>query len=527
MKFDDDERSYHDLVDKGLLAVLRQKERAVREWIFDRSYRAAMREFRCAASGPVSLSGFVVGEVVGSGDERDQQQQQQQQQLALVQTAQDTVSSGFELVISMKLAFEGVSPGAAVDRKSGTLLFGEGSSSASSTGDGGAGGRRESVTVAEFIALRSEAVLSKCGSLIDAVLGTSQQQEQEQEKGHEEQLLDRQILAPLSSSLTGRFLYYKFKRYELMAGSFQLGSALSSNIPASVQWLTAAAETWQEMLRYNYHGSEYVQADPNKEYAAVLSELGILHCTQRAFASGTRALKTSVATQRTTLSGYSSIRIATEDVIRDGWMVFVDSLVNAAICEMEQARSMEQSGVGASSISQSAPPTAGIDGSSSNSDFGSSSSTSNSSSGGDSSSGRNSGSSSERNSSGSSGSSSGGGSSSGRTSDGSSSAVASFENALGYLLEANHVMEDYNVSSEDPKRRLITSYISVVRASLSSSAISQGTQADGTVGGNSVPAQALAPVVVGTRDSVGSAAPVVNRVLKRKKLKKIHKGAAG
>lgn len=96
-------------------------------------------------------------------------------------------------------------------------------------------------------------------------------------------LLHSHSTASLHNKVTVRFLYYNFKWHRLLAANYRRssfsttkGSSVtngrstpdsSSNVEASINALSKAAEIWLEMDRFGFYGTDYVQADPFKEIA--------------------------------------------------------------------------------------------------------------------------------------------------------------------------------------------------------------------------------------------------------------------
>ena len=212
----------------------------------------------------------------------------------MIETIKQTVSSGFEFVIALKLVFNSQTD---ITHKT------EASN--------------EAVGAMNIVQTTAD-VLQRCEVLLDLVLSKF----------------------ALPVAIKGVFLYYKFKRCQLMAGAYQLGTAVSNNKAESIQWLSRAADLWVQMVAFNFYGSQYVLADPDKEYAAVLSELAMLLCLQAQFEEGLEVYLTSINVQKETLLGYGSIRIATNDVIQVGWVILVETYINAAVCSSQHGTSI-------------------------------------------------------------------------------------------------------------------------------------------------------------------------------------------
>ena len=125
------------------------------------------------------------------------------------------------------------------------------------------------------------------------------------------------------------------KHHQLLAGLYQIGNNISTNITHSIVWLEKAAKGWNDMASYNFYGTDYVMADPFKEYVDVISELGILLCMNKSYTKGLLVLNETVLKQKQTINGYNNIRIATNDIIRDGQSKLIDILINAGKCFSE------------------------------------------------------------------------------------------------------------------------------------------------------------------------------------------------
>ena len=120
-----------------------------------------------------------------------------------------------------------------------------------------------------------------------------------------------------------------------MAGSYQLGSNISYNKQASIEQLMLASYAWTNMTSFNYFGTNYVLADPEKELTIVLSELAMLQCMTKQYQNGLITYLRSISIQADTIAGYRRIRIATEDVITAAVLVLAESYINAAICSIQ------------------------------------------------------------------------------------------------------------------------------------------------------------------------------------------------
>ncbi len=151
-------------------------------------------------------------------------------------------------------------------------------------------------------------------------------------------------------SFSSVFAYYRFKHAQLSANTYfghtATTVALNGDVALRISWLQRAASAWSSMAStHNFYGTQYVLADPQREIAAVHSELGLLHCTQGRHAEGLAALAVSIDQQRATLAGYHSVQIATLDVIRLSELVLTETLVNAGICSFELSASSQSADV--------------------------------------------------------------------------------------------------------------------------------------------------------------------------------------
>lgn len=143
-----------------------------------------------------------------------------------------------------------------------------------------------------------------------------------------------QVLQQTTSrdKVQARFLYYKFKHHQLSADMYQ------HQVSFHIDWLMAASRVWKEMVsKYQYYGSDYVLADPQKEYVDLLLRLGTVLCSSERFHEGAQQLQYAIQAQEETIEGYQRIKIATNDIIRYAHILLAEIHYNFAICSYEAA----------------------------------------------------------------------------------------------------------------------------------------------------------------------------------------------
>lgn len=292
MKFDDDERNYDDDHVIVSLTMLRRKELLIREWIFMQLHEFSVLQLtninsHCPANDHL--------DAILSDDLHDEERLRCIANI--FEAAKEAISTGFELVITMKIVHN--------------LQYKEAISIGNSNGkrDGGVGDDHATSRLTRNI----QSILNLVEVLITMILNH----------------------AWLPKHLQGMFYYYRFKRHQLMAGSYQLGSNISYNKQASIEQLMLASYAWTNMTSFNYFGTNYVLADPEKELTIVLSELAMLQCMTKQYQNGLITYLRSISIQADTIAGYRRIRIATEDVITAAVLVLAESYINAAICSIQ------------------------------------------------------------------------------------------------------------------------------------------------------------------------------------------------
>lgn len=135
------------------------------------------------------------------------------------------------------------------------------------------------------------------------------------------------------------FLYYHFKH-------LLLSSSLTASEQEKVTLLEKAIAVWRNMSRnYQYFGTNYVVADPQKEYIETLLELGTRQCQLLAFKGGLKSLQDAITAQEEMIRGYQSIKIATEDIIQSANKGLAELLYNYALCTFEAGNTVEAANV--------------------------------------------------------------------------------------------------------------------------------------------------------------------------------------
>jgi hypothetical protein len=131
-------------------------------------------------------------------------------------------------------------------------------------------------------------------------------------------------------SLQHKALYYRFKHAQLMSSVLPLGSRREK-----VDWLEKSATTWESLAARSYFGSDYITADPFKEGAEVIQELGTILCSLGDHLNGGRHLARAVELHESTLRGFSGILTAARKDFADCKTSLAESLINLAICLVE------------------------------------------------------------------------------------------------------------------------------------------------------------------------------------------------
>lgn len=129
-------------------------------------------------------------------------------------------------------------------------------------------------------------------------------------------------------AVEGRFLYYGFKHAQLMG--WIVGRQHSEH------WLERAAQLWITMQqRTGYTGSDYVSAEPMKEYIDVVAQLGSLRCANKNWLAGIDALEEAIRLQRQTISSFAILHVTTLTVEHDANRDLADMLYNLGLCYAE------------------------------------------------------------------------------------------------------------------------------------------------------------------------------------------------
>lgn len=102
-----------------------------------------------------------------------------------------------------------------------------------------------------------------------------------------------------------------------------------------IVWLHQAVYYWKIMASRNYFGSYYLQADPYKEIAETLHELGVLQCLDGDKQAGQTALWEALHWQYLTLHGYQDIRIVSTDIEKLAWIAAANMWTNLGVCMID------------------------------------------------------------------------------------------------------------------------------------------------------------------------------------------------
>lgn len=145
-----------------------------------------------------------------------------------------------------------------------------------------------------------------------------------------------------------RFEYYRFKMYQL-AGEIYQQRLQHNPLPSSVQELInillQAVETWQHLSEtYHYYGTDYVTADPHKEYVDLAMHLGALLCTHQRYEEGLVVLRDAATKQAEMVRAYDTIRIATSSIMRRGRLTLGELWTNMALCTNDAISNANSSG---------------------------------------------------------------------------------------------------------------------------------------------------------------------------------------
>lgn len=163
---------------------------------------------------------------------------------------------------------------------------------------------------------------------------------------------------PELKGILARFAYYRFKQYQLLADVFtqqmqklETDLLLETHTPAKkhalqqqsslvtgkcIEHLSTAAHCWQELVStYAYYGTDYVTADPHKEYVDLAIRLGILLCRDGQHRAGIDVLDDARAKQDAMTRGYDTLRIATESIMRQGRTTLGEIYVNMVLCAVD------------------------------------------------------------------------------------------------------------------------------------------------------------------------------------------------
>lgn len=131
-------------------------------------------------------------------------------------------------------------------------------------------------------------------------------------------------------SLYHKALYYRFKHAQLMSSVLPPGSWREK-----ADWLERGVTTWQSLASLNYFGSDYITADPFKEGAEVMQELGTVLCSLGDYTNGGRHLSHSIELHESTLRGFGGILTAARKDVADCKTNLAEALINLAICLVE------------------------------------------------------------------------------------------------------------------------------------------------------------------------------------------------
>lgn len=300
MKFDDDEHNYFNDDDDDddshvivSLTMLRRKELSIREWIFMQLHEMSLLQLTHINSHCPANNSHL--DILLENELYDKGERLRGCVANVFEAAKEAISTGFELVISMKIVHN--------------LQYEETISIGNSNGKREGGDDLTTTRLTRSI----QSILNIVDILITMILNH----------------------AWLPQHLQGMFYYYRFKRHQMMAGAYQIGSSISYNKQASIEQLILASYAWTNMTSFNYFGTNYVLADPEKELTIVLSELAMLQCMTMQYQDGLTTYLRSISIQADTIRGYRRIRIATEDVITAAVQVLAESYINAAICSIQ------------------------------------------------------------------------------------------------------------------------------------------------------------------------------------------------
>lgn len=175
------------------------------------------------------------------------------------------------------------------------------------------------------------------------------------EYGHK--ILDRvrQIVSHILSHLQtqdavqARFHYYRFKTHQLEADLYQQeldAFEQKTHYDQSVErgnnfftqqivlQLQAAAASWRFLTeRYQYYGTDYVLADPHKEFVDLLMRLGAMLCsTMQDYPNGQQSFQEAFEKQLSMVEAYDTIRLATNSIMRQGRITLGEISFNFAAC---------------------------------------------------------------------------------------------------------------------------------------------------------------------------------------------------
>ncbi len=140
------------------------------------------------------------------------------------------------------------------------------------------------------------------------------------------------------------FLYYHFKHHQFFIYFLREESILEPTIDFPSMFLSNetnemifllkdSVRIWKILtLQYQYYGSSYVLADPEKEFIEVLVQLGVMLCSHREFDEGIDHLSTAIEKQRHLIEGYNRIYIATSTIVDEAKTKLFEIQFNRCLC---------------------------------------------------------------------------------------------------------------------------------------------------------------------------------------------------
>jgi tetratricopeptide (TPR) repeat protein len=154
------------------------------------------------------------------------------------------------------------------------------------------------------------------------------------------EVINRVLVTVSTADIQKQFLYYKFKHNQFLIEvlpfllSFGADSSITTSISSlKMKLLEESVEIWNLLVKeYQYYGSSYVLADPEKEFIELLTQLGIELCFEGNYSAGVVHLQMASQKLQNMLDGYDRIYITSNNVVEDAIYRLGEISYNIGLC---------------------------------------------------------------------------------------------------------------------------------------------------------------------------------------------------